>query len=823
MSFLEVASHFLLKVGGLEVSSVTSVRAAMDLMSKEKFDVIVSDYQMPETDGIEFLKTVRSRGWDIPFILFTGKGREDVVIDALNQGADYYLQKGGDLRSQFHELASMITQAALSKRASVQLVESQERLRRLADSISDSLVGMDDDFRITFWNRAAKEVIGIDPEDAIGRSSFDIVPQIRGTRIEKELKSAAKSREKRSFTFEIEMRGEERTFDVSIYPGEEGLLVFAKEVTATREAQRRLEESEERYKALVEASPDAIIVFAVDRILYANPSAVRIYGGDLIGKRIFDLIPPEFVPETAERIRQMYEEDGSGPARIMKILTESGRLIDMEVRSTPVMFSGKKAIQSIARDVTERRLADRLVRAHQEELRRILDSVPAMISYQDTEGRFVRVNRSFAEATGIDENRWRGRKIDEVLPGFGEVFSSDDGKVVKTRKPLTGLITPYQGRQGVRWARTDKVPYVNEEGDVIGIITVAEDITDKLESERRLARQRVMLENIDDAVMFLDPNHAIEYWNAAAERMYGFAADEVLGMDARQVLVTDYLGNDPGKSRACLEEDGHVEAVLRQKRKDGTWVQVESVTVALRDSEGKITGYGLINRDITERVNIEEALRKVNKKLNLLGSVTRHDSLNQIGVLKGWLDAALEKESDDSIRSLLLRVDEAASSLKTQLEFTSQYKSLGMKRPGWISLAETIAKVTEGLGRQGISVAVDVEGFEVFADPMLENVFRNLVNNAIAHGGEVSNISISHRVEGDALVIVFEDDGVGIALEEKEKIFERGHGKRHGYGLYLSREILSITGMTMKETGAPGEGARFEISVPGDDHRKQAG
>ena len=94
-----MTSHFLQKVGGVEVHSVVSVREAMDLISKEKFDVIVSDYQMPETDGIEFLKALRTHGSDIPFILFTGKGREDVVIEALNQGADYYLQKGGDLRS----------------------------------------------------------------------------------------------------------------------------------------------------------------------------------------------------------------------------------------------------------------------------------------------------------------------------------------------------------------------------------------------------------------------------------------------------------------------------------------------------------------------------------------------------------------------------------------------------------------------------------------------------------------------------------------------------------------------------------------------------
>ena len=222
-------------------------------------------------------------------------------------------------------------------------------------------------------------------------------------------------------------------------------------------------------------------------------------------------------------------------------------------------------------------------------------------------------------------------------------------------------------------------------------------------------------------------------------------------------------------------------------------------------------------------MSVEEALTKVNRKLNLLGSITRHDSLNQIGILKGWLDEAIEKESDESVIVLLKRVEEAANALKTQLEFTSQYKNLGMERPDWISLTEVVAKVTEGLGRQGISVTVDVEGLDVFADPMLENVIRNLVNNAISHGGDVNNITISHRAMGDDLIIVFQDDGIGIASEEKEKIFERGHGRRRGDGLYLSREVLSITGLTMKETGVQGKGARFEITVPRDRHRRSAG
>ena len=102
---------------------------------------------------------------------------------------------------------------------------------------------------------------------------------------------------------------------------------------------------------------------------------------------------------------------------------------------------------------------------------------------------------------------------------------------------------------------------------------------------------------------------------------------------------------------------------------------------------------------------------------------------------------------------------------------------------------------------------------------MLENVFRNLVNNSIVHGDKVTRVSFSHETKDGTLRVVYEDDGVGIPAEDKERIFERGFGKRSGYGLYLSSEILSITGMGIREEGVPGEGARFVISVPEGCHR----
>jgi signal transduction histidine kinase len=102
---------------------------------------------------------------------------------------------------------------------------------------------------------------------------------------------------------------------------------------------------------------------------------------------------------------------------------------------------------------------------------------------------------------------------------------------------------------------------------------------------------------------------------------------------------------------------------------------------------------------------------------------------------------------------------------------------------------------------------------------MLEKVFSNLLDNSILHGQQVTRIQVSCQKSGRDLVVVWADNGIGIAVDEKERIFERGFGKNTGLGLFLIREILTLTGITIKETGEPGKGARFEIIVPTGAYR----
>ena len=149
------------------------------------------------------------------------------------------------------------------------------------------------------------------------------------------------------------------------------------------------------------------------------------------------------------------------------------------------------------------------------------------------------------------------------------------------------------------------------------------------------------------------------------------------------------------------------------------------------------------------------------------------------------------------------------------IQFTKEYEQIGVNAPAWQgcrNLVETAAKEIQ-LGE--ISVMNDLpSGLELFADPLIVKVFYNLMDNAVRYGEKITTILFSVEKRSGNFVIVCEDDGVGIAADEKEKIFDRGFGKNTGMGLFLSSEILSITSITIIENGEPGKGARFEMTVP---------
>jgi len=207
-------------------------------------------------------------------------------------------------------------------------------------------------------------------------------------------------------------------------------------------------------------------------------------------------------------------------------------------------------------------------------------------------------------------------------------------------------------------------------------------------------------------------------------------------------------------------------------------------------------------------------LEQATRKLQLLGSITRHDALNQVTVILGWVAMIGETVDDKDALQKLKKIEEASLNLLKYMQFTGIYERVGTKKPEWIELGNAVTQSLFGLGPQEFELRNELAGVHVYGDLMLPKVFRNLADNSIAHGGEVTRVSFTWREVPDGLMIVYEDDGVGIPEDKKKQIFGRiQQVGRKSLGLYLSREILSITGIGIEETGEHGQGARFEMLV----------
>jgi PAS domain S-box-containing protein len=222
----------------------------------------------------------------------------------------------------------------------------------------------------------------------------------------------------------------------------------------------------------------------------------------------------------------------------------------------------------------------------------------------------------------------------------------------------------------------------------------------------------------------------------------------------------------------------------------------------------------VLKAEIQERKRFESAIQLANRKLNTLSSITRHDILNQITAIVMYVSLSEEIVTDPQIREHLKKIEQITHLIQRQIRFTRDYQNIGSNAPSWQEVSIVVGEALKDVSYGDLHVEQDLDKLEIYADLLLSKVFSNLFDNSIRHGDHVSLIRVSYRHADEDLVLVYEDNGTGIPEDAKEKIFRREYYRNTGYGLFLSQEILSITGSTIKETGIPGKGARFEIRIP---------
>lgn len=305
--------------------------------------------------------------------------------------------------------------------------------------------------------------------------------------------------------------------------------------------------------------------------------------------------------------------------------------------------------------------------------------------------------------------------------------------------------------------------------------------------------------------------------NEIACRVVQYTREEMLQMSPF-AINTDYYSRPLEEIIRELHTVGNATFETEHKRKDGSKFPVE-INTHIITLQGEKVLLSVI-RDITERKQAEAALCQSNRKIKLLSRITRHDIRNLLLALDGYLVLLHEETRDPQLMDYLSKSMRISERISTMIEFTKMIDEIGIQAPSFENLHTLVDTAAGGFPSVPVRIVNDIPNdVEIIADSLMVKVFFNLIDNAIRHGTSVTSIRFRSCERKEGYVIVCEDDGTGIPHSWKGQIFEQGFGKNTGLGLFISREILAITGITIHETGEPGKGAQFEIVVPKGAYR----
>jgi len=621
-----------------------------------------------------------------------------------------------------------------------------------------------------------------------------------------------------------------------------GLTLFLRDITEWKHAEEALKESEEKFRLIVENSHDIIYTLTAEGVfIFVSPVWTTHLGHpvtQVTGHPFQEFVHPDDIPGCMAFLQSV----------ILKGQRQDG--IEYRVKhidgtwywhtSSAVPFRDESGtivgFYGIARDITEQKRAEEVLRKSEEKYRLIAENTADTIWIFDMDLRFQYMSPSV--------EKMRGFTVEEALAlPLDRHMTPDSLAAVRCQfekemeREASGTADPQRSvsfeteeycRDGSTIQVENSVTLLRDAvGRPTGILGISRDITERKQAEEALKESeekfREIFNNINDGIELHEvrddglPGRFMEV-NDVACRMLGYTREELLQHSPLDFSVEYHSRPLEDIGREILN-GGHSRFETGHRIRNGEVISVE-INAHLIVLHGKTMVLSVV-RDITERKRAEDALREANKKLNLLSGITRHDINNQLLTARGFLKLLHKKITDPAYEKDFSRIEEAWSRIFNMIQFTRHYEQIGMSAPVWQDCRILADTAVNDIPHGNVLVKNDLPAnTEVFADPLVGRVFYNLVDNAIRYGGKISQIHFFLQESADCCCITCEDDGAGVPAEEKEQIFDRGFGKNTGMGLWLAREILSITNITISETGIPGKGARFEISVPKGAYRK---
>jgi PAS domain S-box-containing protein len=591
-----------------------------------------------------------------------------------------------------------------------------------------------------------------------------------------------------------------------------------------RGAHIALEESRDHYLDLYDFAPLGYLTLTdkalIARINITMAGLLGIERKKLTGSRFRQHIVPEDLHIWDDFFMGLLNSEKKLSATLM-VRRHDGS--SFPARMEGVRFTGTgdgtATIRVAVSDITDIRQAERARRESEYLLKTVIELLPVGVLILNAQGEVISKN---PEADRI----WGGAHV--VGTGLSSDYKGwrlEDGVRIEARD-WAGARAIEKGKITLdeqieiacpgdihKIVLNSALPIRGSDGGITGAVVVIQDITEGKMAEEQIRWLASFPELNPNPVIELDAGGIVTFANTST----------------RTILKDLRLPDDPGlfvphdrEEILRLLQEGSKSQIYREimlgNETFGEDISLDNglqvVRIYARNITWRKRSEDLLKSEAVKLARLSDAFQNANRKLNLLSSITRHDINNQLLVLNTFLEL-LSKNSSESVNvEYIDHLMQASTRITDMIRFMKIYEDVGVRAPVCFDCRNLVETATHGQS-EVVQLKNDLpSGREVMADPLISRVFFNLVDNAVRYGEKITTIRFSGgELDGDYL-IVCEDDGIGIPADQKEKIFERGYGRNTGLGLFLSREIAAITGITIQETGKPGQGARFEIRVP---------
>jgi PAS domain S-box-containing protein len=745
------------------------------------------------------------------------------------------------------------------KKAEETLRASENYLEEILNSIFTGVIVVDEKtHEIVDANPNALETIGASKEHVIGKVCHRFIcPAEKGKCPISDLGQTVDRSERVLLRANGERVSILKTVTTTTWRGRKYLVESFLDITERKKAEEALRESEEKYRTQFEEALDAIFVADAETgiIIDCNRAASELVGrekSELVGKHQRILHPPEEIEEEFSRTYKQHLKEKEGQVLETQVITKRGEIKDVAIKANVIELRGKKLIQGVFRDITERKKIEAEVAYERDLLHVLMDNIPDTIYFKDVASHFTRINRAQAlclrakdpvEAIGKTD-------FDYYAEEFAREAYVDEQRILKTRKPLVEKVEKVKWNDGKsRWVSATKVPIIDKDGRITGLVGISRDVTEIKEMEEKLRqysehleelvqkrteellesekRYSVLVEEASDGVAILQDGKIV-FTNKEGTEITGYSKDELIGLPFEKLVSEEYkqLTKERYERRLrgeIIPSQYEIELIAET----GNQVPVELSATCIQ-YQGRPADL-IIVRDISERKRMEEERLRLEKLATVgeLATMVGHDLRNPLQSIENAiyylknecapkLPVSIPQKAKEMFQVISDSVDYADKIIRDLQDFSA------IKTPR-LEKTDINAMIKETLSRVHIPNNIELHTElsylpEIKVDKdLIKRVFLNLTTNGIQAMEKGGTLTVVTKKTEGFVEVSFRDTGVGISKEDMKKLFTpffTTKAKGMGIGLSICKKFVESHGGSIEVESEVGKGTAFTVKLP---------